>query len=97
MATDIQHDAGSSGGEDRLTRIESLPEKERELARESRRFADLCNYLSQQNVDVPKNILDDLGQLARLDVPQRRIRMRTLNEELMKFLSDLGLGSSSAQ
>ena len=66
------------------------------MARESGRFADLCSYLSQRNVDIPKNILDDLGRLAKLDVPQRTIRIRALNEDLMKFLSDLGLGSSTA-
>lgn len=96
MATDEQNRAGSSGGDHRLTRIESLQEQERELARESGRFADLCSYLSQRNVDIPKNILDDLGRLAKLDVPQRTIRLRALNEDLMKFLSDLGLGSSTA-
>lgn len=96
MATDEQNGSGSPGADHRLTRIESLQEQERELARESGRFADLCSYLSQRNVDIPKNILDDLGRLAKLDVPQRTIRLRALNEDLMKFLSDLGLGSSTA-
>lgn len=97
MATEEQNGAGSSGAEHRPTRIESLQEEERELARESGRFADLCNYLSQRNLDIPKKILDDLGRLAKLDLPQRTIRMRALNEDLMKFLSDLGLGSSTEQ
>lgn len=98
MATEKRHNAGPADEiEERRTRIESLPEAERDLARESGRFADLCNYLSQQHVDVPAKILDDLGRVAKLDVPQRTVRMKALNEELMKFISDVGLGGSTAQ
>lgn len=98
MATEKRHSSGPTGEiEERRKRIESLPEAERELARESGRFADLCNYLSQRDVDVPAKILDDLGRVARLDVPQRTVRMKALNEELMKFISDAGLGGSTAQ
>ena len=98
MATEKRHNSDSSGEiEERRARIESLPEAERDLARESGRFADLCNYLSQQHVDVPPKILDDLGRVAKLDAPQRTIRMKALNEALMKFLSDVGLAGSTAQ
>ena len=98
MATEKRDNFDSSGEiEERRARIESLPEAERDLARESGRFADLCNYLSQQHVDVPANILDDLGRVAKLDVPRRTVRMKALNEELMKFISDVRLGGSTAQ
>jgi len=98
MATEKGHSSGSAGEiEERRARIESLPAPERDLARESGRFADLCNYLSQQHVDVPARILDDLSRVAALDVSRRTLRMKTLNGELVKFISDVGLGGSTAQ
>jgi hypothetical protein len=78
-------------------RINSLPDEQRELASESARFADLCSYLSQENVDLPPKIVEELGDLRRLDLRQRNLRMKALNNDLMKYLSDLGLGSKTPQ
>lgn len=98
MATEKGTDDGSIGDtEKRQARIESLPETERELARECGRFADLCNYLSQNNVAIPATISDALGRVAALEVADRTVRMKVLNEELMSFLNDLGLGSGVPQ
>ena len=72
-------------------------EKERELARECGRFADLCNYLSRNNVVIPAAISDALGRVAVLEVAERTIRMKALNEQLMSFLNDLGFGTSVPQ
>jgi hypothetical protein len=98
MATGKRHDDGSIGNtEQRQTRIESLPEEERELARECGRFADLCSYLSQRNVTVPPHLSDELHQVAQLEVQARAIRMKALNEELMNFLNETGLGDGRSQ
>ena len=34
-------------------RFNSLPPDQKELAQESARFADLCQYFSQQKIDLP--------------------------------------------
>ncbi len=75
---------------EREARIASLPEKEKEMAQESAHFADLCSYFSQQRMDLPAHVVDELQRVARLDLAQRASRMRLLNEGLMKYLSDLG-------
>ena len=82
---------------ERESRIDSLPNEQRELSRESARFADLCSYLSEKNADVPSEILDELSRIGMLELPQRAVRMKALNEELMRYLSGLGLDSDTLQ
>lgn len=98
MATEKRADDGAiEDSEQRQTRIASLPEKERELARECGRFADLCNFLSQNKVAIPATISDELARVSVLQVAERAVRMKALNEELMKFLNGVGLGSGMRQ
>jgi hypothetical protein len=82
---------------EREARIDSLPEKERELAQESSHFADLCSYFSRQRMDLPSQVVDELQRVARLELAERASRMRLLNEELMKHLSGLGCGQQTRQ
>ena len=82
---------------ERDSRIASLPKEQREVSQESARFADLCSYLAQKNVDIPLEMLDELSRVRRLDLPQRAVRMKALNEELMRYLSGLGLDSDTPQ
>jgi hypothetical protein len=82
---------------ERDSRIDSLPIEQREVSQERARFADLCSYLAQKNVDIPLEILDELGRVRRLDLRQRAVRMKALNEELMRYLSGLGLDSDKPQ
>ncbi len=82
---------------ERESRIDSLPNEQRELSRESARFADLCSYLSEKNADVPSEILDELSRIGMLELPQRAVRMKALNEELVRYLSGFGLGSDKLQ
>lgn len=81
----------------REARIDSLPEKERELARETSHFADLCSYFSRRRMDLPSHVVDELQRVAGLELAERASRMRLLNEELMKHLSDLGCGQQTRQ
>jgi hypothetical protein len=46
-------------------RINSLPAEERQLALESTRFADLCQYFAQQKMDVPADIVAELGSVSK--------------------------------
>jgi len=76
--------------EERERRIASLAPEERQLALETARFADLCQYLSQKNMDVPLHILDELSGLQKLALPDRGERMKALNQSLMEYLNDAG-------
>ena len=40
---------------------DDAPIKEKELAEVCARFADLCQYFSQQNIDLPAQIVDEYG------------------------------------
>jgi hypothetical protein len=71
-------------------RLKSLPVGEKELAEESARFADLCQYFERQRMDVPVEILDQLGRASRLAIPERIEAMKKLNQRLMEYLNDAG-------
>ena len=72
------------------SRINHLPVEERELALESARFADLCHYFSQQNVDLPPQVVDEVGHVSELAVVDRIDAMKRLNQLLMEYLNDVG-------
>ena len=52
-------------------RLKSLPAAEKQLTQESARFADLCQYFERQKMEVPVDILDQLGRASRLAIPER--------------------------
>ena len=71
-------------------RLKSLPPGEKELAQESAQFADLCQYFERQRMDVPVEILDQLGRASRLPIAERIEAMKKLNKRLMECLNDAG-------
>jgi hypothetical protein len=71
-------------------RLKSLPAGEKELAEESARFADLCQYFERQRMDVPVEVLDQLGRASRLPISERLEAMKKLNKRLMEYLNDAG-------
>jgi hypothetical protein len=73
-------------------RLKSLPAGKKELAQESARFADLCQYFERQRMDVPVEILAELGRASRLAIPERIEAMKKLNQRLMEYLNDAGNG-----
>lgn len=87
---------GESGSiEDRAEReqrLNQLPPGERELAQENGRLSDLCQYFSQQRMDIPADILDRIGRLSKCG-PQERIReLASINRALMEYLTRVGSG-----
>ena len=68
-------------------RLQSLPAGEKGLGEESARFADLCQFFEQQGMDVPAEIVDQLGRTAQLPLPERIQGMKELNARLMDYLS----------
>ena len=68
----------------------SLSAEQQELADVCARFADACDYFSRQSMDLPPNVLDDIGRVSRLSVPDRIAAMKRLNQDLMEYLHDVG-------
>ena len=70
-------------------RLNSLPAEQKELAEESTRFADLCQYFSQQKMDIPPSVVERVGGVSKLPVPDRIRAMKDINRELMEYLHDV--------
>ena len=70
--------------------LKSLPAGKKELAEESARFADLCQFFERQKMDVPAEVLDQLGLASRLLIPERVEALKKLNKRLMEHLNDAG-------
>src|SRR5579864_1243884 len=77
--------------------VNALPPEQQQLAEESTRFADLCQYFSQQRVGLPEEIVEQVGRLAKLAVPQRIRAMKNINQALMEHLHDIGQDSGIRQ
>ncbi|MGC2551303.1 MAG: hypothetical protein WA437_13635 [Candidatus Sulfotelmatobacter sp.] len=71
-------------------RLDSLPAEQKDLAEESTRFADLCQYFSQQKMNIPPSIVERLGNVSKLPVKERIRAMKDINRELMEYLNDVG-------
>jgi hypothetical protein len=71
-------------------RLNSLPAEQKEFAEESTRFADLCQYFSQQKMDIPPSVVERVGGISKLPVPDRLRAMKDINRELMEYLNDVG-------
>ena len=71
-------------------RLNSLPPDQKELAQESTRFADLCQYFSQQKIDLPPDLLEQVGRLSSLANSERIRAVKSINRELMEYLNDVG-------
>jgi len=77
---------------EREQRLNQLLPGQRELALENARLGDLCQYLSQEKMDIPADILDRIGRLSKC-APQERIReLASINQALMEFLNQVGSG-----
>ncbi len=66
-------------------RLNSLPAEQKDLAEESTRFADLCQYFSQQKMDIPPSIVERVGNVSKLPAPDRIRAMKDINRELMEY------------
>ncbi|HTT21959.1 MAG TPA: hypothetical protein VMG82_23720 [Candidatus Sulfotelmatobacter sp.] len=71
--------------------------QEKELAEVCARFADLCQYFSQQNMDLPTQIVDEVRSVSKLEVADRVARMKRLNQELMECLNGANPGPQVRQ
>jgi hypothetical protein len=73
------------------------PNEEKELAEVCARFADLCQYFSQQSMDLPPQIVDEVRLVSKLEVKERIAKMKRLSQDLMEYLNDAGPDSQLRQ
>ena len=77
---------------EREDRLNQLPTDEKELALESTRLADLCRYFSEEQMDIPADLVDRIRRLSRLE-PRERVReLLSINQALMEYLNRVGSG-----
>lgn len=69
--------------------IDSLPEPERALKRELTNFARLLDYFDRAKLKKPYGIADAMFAAAELPIPERTVRVREINETLMKQLANV--------
>jgi hypothetical protein len=78
------------GREEREQRIKRLPPAEKELAEESARLGDLCQYFSTKHMDIPPQILDEVSGVSRLAIPDRIRALKDISQALMEYLNRVG-------
>ena len=88
-ADDTKREHEASGG--------GAPINEKDLAEVCAQFADVCQYFSQQNMDLPPQILAEVPSVSKLAIPDRVARMKRLNQELMEYLHACGPGRQIRQ
>jgi hypothetical protein len=78
-------------------RVKALPPEQRKFAEESTRFADIWQYFSEHRVQLPKDVVDQIGGLAQLTTVEQTSVLRRVNQELMEYLNDVGEDSGVRQ
>jgi hypothetical protein len=71
-------------------RLSSLPPEQREFAEESTHFADLWQYFSEQRMELPKDVVKQVGGLSKLPAAEQIVVLRHVNQALMEYLDDVG-------
>jgi hypothetical protein len=70
-------------------RLAGLMPDQRQLAQESTRLADLCDYFSRQKIDIPIGIVEQVAGLPRQTAAERLRVLVDVNRALMEYLSDV--------
>jgi hypothetical protein len=70
-------------------RLSSLSPERKELAQESARLGDLCQYFSQQKMDIPPEVMDRIGRLHTVAIVERVRSLKDINRALMEYLNDV--------
>jgi hypothetical protein len=71
-------------------RLRELPPDQKQLAEESTRLADLCQYFSQRQIDIPPELVGQVGGLSKLTTSERIGALVDLNRALMEYLNGIG-------
>jgi hypothetical protein len=81
----------------REQRLNALPPEHREFAEESTRFADIWQYFSEHNMQLPRKVVDQISGLSRLSMTEQITVIRRLNMALTEYLNDVGKDSGIRQ
>jgi len=63
---------------------------DQKVAQECTRLASLCQYFSQQRMDIPPEIVEQVAGLSRLATPERIRVLIDVSRALMEYLNDVG-------
>lgn len=80
---DMSRGSDQDGSRDKQRPDSPLP---KELAEVCARFAAICDYFSRQHMDLPSDVLESIGRLSKLAIPERIARIDQLNQELLEYL-----------
>jgi hypothetical protein len=75
----------------------AVPTPDKELSEVCHQFADVCQYFSQNGMDLPPEIVDEVRLVSKLAIGDRIARIKRLNEELMQYLNNAGPGPKARQ
>ena len=78
-------------------RLRDLPPEQKQLAEESARLADLCQYFSQHEMDIPPELVEQVAELSKLPTSERIRALVDLNRALMEYLNATGQGPAIRQ
>src|ERR1700722_2838133 len=78
-------------------RMRALPPAQREFAEEGTRFANLWQYFSEHKMQLPRQIVQQVGQLSKLPASEQIATMLRMNQALMEYLNDVGKDSGVRQ
>lgn len=70
--------------------INELPKDEKALATALSHYASLCQFFSQQQMEVPPHIVRAVGRLQKRSIAERISQMDEINQELMEYLHNVG-------
>jgi hypothetical protein len=69
--------------------MNALPAEERALAEELTRYADLCRYFAEHDMQMPPHIVRAVAQLASRPTVERTTEMQQINQEVMEYLESV--------
>jgi hypothetical protein len=78
-------------------RLNGLPPEQKEFAEESTCFADLWQYFSEHRMELPKDVVEQVGGLSKLPAAEQIAVLRRVNRVLMEYLHDVGEDSGVRQ
>jgi hypothetical protein len=78
-------------------RLRELPPDQKQLAEESTRLADLCQYFSQHEMDIPPELKERVAELSKQTTSERIQALVDLNRALMEYLNATGRGPAIRQ
>jgi uncharacterized protein (UPF0147 family) len=69
--------------------MNALPAEQRALAEELTRYADLCRYFADHDMQMLPHIVRAVAQLSSRSVAERTTEMQHINQEVMEYLESV--------